>query len=108
MERRREPRVKSYQKVVVTALTQDGTCFEANVVELSSRGMRVRLDSAIPVNTPVKVEAAGQWMALGEVCYCQRDVWHFVVGLQIDQVLSGLQELRVLNQNLTRDYSAIT
>ena len=61
--------------------------------------MRILLDRPILQGTAVKLET-GDSIILGEVCYCMTDVAGFVVGIEVDQVLSGLKELSRIHSRL--------
>ncbi len=92
MDRRREPRIETYQTVRLTPLCQGGHAIAAHAIELSSHGMRLVLEHPIAVNTVVKVQAA-DWMVLGDVCYCRLERSHYKVGLALEQALMGLREI---------------
>jgi hypothetical protein len=92
MDRRREPRIRAYETVSLTVLGEAGYSTSANAIQLSSHGMRLVLDRPIPVNAAIKV-VCDDWLGLGEVCYCKQERRHYVVDLQIDQVLVGLGDL---------------
>ncbi len=92
MDRRKEPRIQSYQSVELTVLGDAGFSCLAHAVQLSGHGMRLVVHRSVPVNAAVKIEA-GDWLVLGEVCYCRRERTYYSVGLQLEQALAGLQEL---------------
>jgi hypothetical protein len=99
MERRREPRIACYQTAWLTLLTTDDRApIGGRAIQISGHGMRVILDEPIPVGAPVSIET-GDWLALGEVCYCGLEYAHFAVGLQLEEFLPGLQELEVTRNN---------
>jgi hypothetical protein len=97
VERRREPRIRAYDTVQITVLGQSGYTAVANVIQLSPHGMRLVLDRPISVNAAVKVTGE-DWIALGDVCYCEWERSHFAVGLHLDQALTGLKELARLQE----------
>jgi len=97
VERRREPRIRAYDEVQLTVLGESGYMTIAYVIQLAQRGMRLVLDRSIPVNAAVKVTTA-DWIALGDVCYCEWERSHFAVGLHLDQALTGLKELARLQE----------
>ncbi len=105
MDRRREPRIRAYQTVQLTVLEDPEYNAPANATQLSLHGMRLILDRPIPVNAPVKV-VCDDWLGLGEVCYCRFEREHYVVGLQLEQVLIGLEELAKQNQDCLEDESS--
>lgn len=92
MDRRREPRIESYQTVKLTMLGEAGFSCRAHAIQLSAGGMRLVLDEPVPVSAAVKVEA-DDWLALGEVCYCRHERAYYSVGLRLDQALVGLRAL---------------
>ena len=61
--------------------------------------MRILLDRPIVPGTAVKLET-GDSLILGEVCYSFPHLAEFVVGIQVDQVLSGLGELNRIHSRL--------
>jgi len=101
MDRRREPRIRAYETVQLTVLGDAGYTHPANAVQLSAHGIRLILDQPIPVSAAIKV-VCDDWLALGEVCYCKLDRVHYVVGLQFEHVLVGLEDLA----EQSRDFSA--
>ena len=96
MERRREPRIQAHETVELTVLGNGGYTILAHAVQLSGRGMRLVLDRPIAVSAAIKVHA-GDWLALGEVCYCRKELSHYAVGLRLEQALVGLWELAKRN-----------
>jgi len=104
MDRRREPRIRAYETVQLTVLGDAGYSTPANAIQLSSHGMRLVVDRPIAVNAAIKI-LAGDWLGLGEVCYCKLERSHYVVGLDLDQALMGLEDLAARNQDFAdRDF----
>ena len=104
MERRRAPRIRSYETVQLTVLGDAGYTAPAHAIDLSATGMRLVTHRPIPINVPVKV-LGFDWLALGDVRYSIPERDHFAVGLQIEHVLVSLAELARLNHNLADDDS---
>ena len=104
MERRREPRIPLEQHAWITLLVDPEVRCPATAVDLSGRGMKLRLSRQLAADSPVKVEI-GDSMYLGEVCYCRLEHGAFVAGLAIEQVLTGLQGLARLRSKLIEDSS---
>ncbi len=98
MDRRREPRIRAYQTVQLTVLGDAGYSTPANATQLSLHGIRLILDRPIPVNAAVKV-VCDDWLGLGDVCYCTFERAHYVVGVRLEQVLIGLEELASHNRD---------
>lgn len=92
MGKRREPRVSVDSSARVTVLGENPRTIDGRVVNASGRGLRLLLNSPLPVGAAVQVEL-GQTMLLGEVCYAVPEVRSYAVGLELDQMLSGLSEL---------------
>jgi hypothetical protein len=97
MERRREPRIQAYQKVDLIVLGHDAPASDAHATQFSGNGLRLVLKQSVPVGTAVKVQG-DDWLVLGEVCYCRQERLNFVVGLQLEHSLMGLQQLEELNR----------
>jgi hypothetical protein len=102
MDRRREPRIRAYETVNLTVLGDSGYSAPANAIQLSPHGMRLVIDRPIPLNAPIKV-VCDDWLGLGDVCYCIEERGHFVVGLQLDQALIGLEALTARNRDLSSE-----
>jgi hypothetical protein len=98
MELRRELRIACYQRALLMLLSEDRRAIGCHVMELSGRALRIVIEEPIPVNTPISIETR-DWLAFGEVCYSRREYSHYVVGLDLDQVVVGLRELDALRQN---------
>jgi len=97
MERRREPRIEAYQTVDLILLGNETEVIDARATQFSGRGLRLVLKQSLPVSAVVKVQG-DDWLVLGEVCYCRKERSNFVVGLQLEHSLMGLQELEDLNR----------
>ena len=98
MERRRELRIACYQRALLMLLGENRRAIACHVLELSGRALRIVIEEPLPVNTPISIETR-DWLAFGEVCYSRREYSHYVVGLDLDQVVVGLRELDALRQN---------
>jgi len=83
----------------------DGTAIAARVVEASQRGARVEVDRELPEGTHVRLTLKEQ-IVLGHVCYClvaaDRE---FILGVHLDDPLTGIDDLTNLNQALTASAS---
>jgi len=81
MERRKEPRLKANQPVMVTALGMMGMPpMSGRVLDMSGSGLRVRLPNPVPCGSPIKVESQYLVM-LGEVARCEDGCGDYIVGL---------------------------
>jgi len=99
MDRRREVRVTADQMVRVTALGTYRRKMDGIAVDLSGRGLRVLLPDPVDLGDALKIELEDT-LLLGEVCYCSPREYGYMVGIEVDQVLSGLADLARLNQAL--------
>jgi hypothetical protein len=104
MDRRREPRIRAYETVNLTVLGAAGYSTPANAIQLSAHGMRLVTDRPIPLNAAIKV-VCDDWLGLGDVCYCHQERGHFAIGLQLDQILVGLEGLAFQNRDLSAEES---
>jgi len=105
MDRRREERVTADQLVKVTALGKYRRQVEGIAVDLSGRGLRIFLPAAVDAGDAVKIDLEDT-LLLGEVCYCTPQDYGYMVGIEVDQVLSGLADLARLNRALFEDAPA--
>lgn len=99
MDLRRELRLETDQQVTVTVLDETGTKLLGRIVNLSGRGLRLRLSRPIPTGAAVQVEGNDS-LFLGEVCYCHPEAKGFAVGLQLDQALYQLREMASLSERI--------
>lgn len=102
MDRRREPRSALNQPVWITVLGTVESPFSGTALDLSGRGMRLMSAQPLAPDTPVKVETADS-LYLAEVCYCIPQHGEFLIGLAVDQVLTGLPDLARLRLRLAED-----
>ena len=99
MERRAEARFDVDRPVRVTSLEHPADSWPAAVRNLSGRGMRLIVPQAIAAGVPIRVDA-DNIMFLGEVCYCHAEGSGYAIGLMVEHVLAGLDELERLNRSL--------
>jgi PilZ domain-containing protein len=92
MDKRREPRFRTDQPVVVTVLTEPPTRLDARVTNASGRGLGLCAATPIPPGAPIRIEIDDA-IVLGEAIYCRSDVEGHFIGVELDQVLVGLTEL---------------
>lgn len=72
---------------------------QAQVLDASGAGLRLRVPSMIPSGSPVKVDAEDM-LLLGEVTRCEPEQGAYIVGLHLSHSLEALAELQKLNQAL--------
>ncbi len=89
MDRRREPRVAKQQTVILTAVSAPGAApVRAAMADLSGRGMKLSVRSALPEHSSVRVQS-GDCTYFGRVAYCRpaEDGWH--VGVEITECFTS-------------------
>jgi hypothetical protein len=64
----------------------------ATVVDASERGLRLTMQSPLPLDSAVRIDLQNE-LLLGEVCYCQQSPQGYVVGVELQQSLSNLNDL---------------
>ena len=92
MERRREPRIKPLQPVLVTILDEVNQHLDAVVQDASGRGLGLLATRPIAPGKALKIQL-GTAMFLAESVYCQAAGSGFYVGVELDQILDGLTSL---------------
>jgi len=92
VERRRESRFKISKLVKLKVLGRMagpslGRPVDAEVVDISGSGMRLRLTMPVPCGAPVEVDDS-HMMLLGEVCRCVAEHdGYYTVGLRVFETL---------------------
>jgi len=99
VDRRREPRLAANQAALLTTLTEPCLKRSGTIVNVAGRGINVSLEQPLPVDVPVRIDL-DDTLALGEVCYCEPTEGRYSVGIQVDQILNGLESLLRLNEAL--------
>ncbi len=102
MEKRLEPCVYCYQPAELRLLDADGYSLPGHVIHLDGKNLRIVVDRLVEVNQPASIRV-GDWMGFGEVSYCQPEYSHYAIGLELDQVVIGLNELDALRRNRLRE-----
>ena len=97
LERRDEPRIKAGHAALLT--TANMHPMEAWVLDVSSRGARLRVPEAVPVDAVVRIEAQ-ELMLFGTVAHCEFSHGAYEVGIVLARPLEMLTELRKLNAAL--------
>jgi len=102
VERRSEVRFDVDCPVRVTTLDCHAMRWTGTIRNHSGRGMRLSVPQAIDAGTPLRIDA-GNVMLLGEACYCRPQGDGYQVGVRVEHILSGLDELARLNRSLFGD-----
>ena len=92
-ERRKEPRIRTSQPVLVRAL--NALPVEACVLDVSSKGARLRAPEPVPVGAVVRIEAR-ELLLVGTVIRCELTRGAYDVGILLSRPLEMLLELRKL------------
>jgi hypothetical protein len=99
-ERRRDPRFATSQPVVLTILgPKIKAVTEGCILNISDRGLRLRIAQPVAAGTLIKVEAREARM-LGEVVRCVAIDGAYHVGVHLFQSLTGAFDLSRLNNRL--------
>jgi PilZ domain len=95
MKERSESPVEMNQPVMITALHNENATFTARFVDLSSEGMRIKLNADLEVGSLLRLEF-GEDLMMTEVCHCEPDEGEYSAGLSILSWLekSELKRLR--------------
>jgi hypothetical protein len=101
VERRKHYRLIPTESTHVVVLGEGGTTLEGLVLDISARGIGLRVPQALPVGTALKVEGDND-LLLGEVTSCERDAHGYRIGMEIKHRLAGLAELHRLNRALNQ------
>jgi hypothetical protein len=100
IERRSEPRFKAGHSVVLR--TSHAHPMEAQLMDVSSRGARVRVPEAIPVDEPVRIETPGL-LLFGTVKRCVLVHGAHEVGVALALPVEMLGELEKLNSAISAE-----
>jgi PilZ domain len=84
MERRKEPRLKANQPVIVSSCgLMPMPQISGRTLDMSGSGLQLRLPNPIPCGSPVKVES-DHMVLMGEVTRCQYDAeGGYIVSLMV-------------------------
>ena len=83
MERRREHRFRPNQAATVRVLAlRPGPILQACVLDVSGKGMRLRLHLPLPCGSPIEVEV-NDTVTRSNVCRCQPHDGSFEVGVRV-------------------------
>jgi hypothetical protein len=93
MDQRREPRFIAEQSVVVTVLGEHETQHAGRILNASGRGLAIEMPCAVAPGTAIKIDGDDS-MLLGETVYCKGGQGSYLLGVELEQMLCGLTELR--------------
>jgi hypothetical protein len=75
------------------------------VKSASSRGLGIEVAQPLSTGTPIKI-ALEDDLLMGEVIYCRKEDKTFYIGIELEQVLSGLAELARIMQGFREEWSS--
>ena len=93
MDKRSEPRLAADRQIAITVLGEHPSHQFALVKNASESGLGLLVADEIPAGSALRIEL-GDDIVLGEVMYCRRMDGGCFVGVQLEQMLRGLHELR--------------
>lgn len=93
MDNRSEPRLAADREIAITILGKPPSRHPALVKNRSGSGLGLLVAVEIPPGTALRIEL-GDDLVLGEVMYCRPMESGWFVGVQLEQMLRGLAELR--------------
>lgn len=99
MERRSEPRVTANEPAQVTILDEKQEQFPARVIDLSGKGLRLAAPRRVEAGALIRVDLHDS-ILLGEVSHGTGEQPEVQIGVQIEHVLTNLQQLQRLRESL--------
>ena len=97
--RRQERRYTVGQPVQAVILCDPEICCEGRIRDISNHGLQLRLPVRPEIGAAIRLSLpARDALVLGEVRYCVSLENEFLIGVQLDQMLTNLTELVNLNQ----------
>lgn len=97
LERRSEPRIKTNHTVLFR--TPDTLPVEACLLDISTKGARLRASEPVPVGSLIRVDSQ-EMLLFGTVTRCAPNRGAYDVGISLSRPLELLGELRRLNASL--------
>ena len=92
MDQRRAPRLVADQSINVTVLSGAGGRHTARVKNASSRGLGIEMAGPVSPGAAVEIELE-DGILLGTVVHCGGEAGCYLVGVELEQILTGLAEL---------------
>jgi hypothetical protein len=105
MERRSENRIPLNCLVRVTLLGGSSESFEATLVNISGRGIRLKTNRPLDCDSVIRIDLENG-LLLGEVCYCATDGDGYGIGVQLEHSLLNLAELTRMRQRILSEEGA--
>jgi hypothetical protein len=104
MERRQSVRLPADESIVLTCLPSDPQCVPsdpcaAQILERSEKGLKVATRGPIAPSTLVRLDV-GDSLILGEVAWCAKAGSRYHLGIQMEQSLQHMGDLRRLVASL--------
>lgn len=77
----------------MTALDSAAQSLAGSILDVSSRGMKLKLDRPLMVDTPVRIDVEVD-LILGEIRYCTlKECGSYELGIEMEQILSNAKEV---------------
>ena len=106
MERRKEQRVSLSESVRVTILGEQPITADGELINLSGKGARIAVPAVIAPGTLLRVDMKDS-ILLGEVSHWRKHGGEIQIGVQIEHVLTNLQQLAKLRDSLLEESSPL-
>lgn len=100
LDRRREPRTPANYPVRITVLGNPDRVVEGTLLEVSGRGVRVKLREKLPLSSPVRIDLDDN-LLLGDVCYCRRVEQGYAAGVALAHSLGSVHQLASLMKSIS-------
>ena len=92
MEQRAEPRIAVATEVTVDVLGDNAHTVDAEMVNLSSRGMRLSTYEPIEVDSALRIRVDGD-QYIGEVTHCTKEGGCYYVGVSLVNVIRNIAQV---------------
>lgn len=102
MERRKEQRIDRNEAVQITILGEQQEPIRGHLINLSGKGARIALPGVIPPGTLLRLDMKDS-ILLGEVSHCTKQDGGIQIGVQIEHVLTNLEQLAKLRDSLLEE-----
>jgi hypothetical protein len=104
VERRQEPRITAHHPALLT--TPHALPTEVWVLDVSPKGVKLRVPEPVAIGTAVKVEAQ-ELLLFGTITHCELKDGAYCVGIALSRPLKVLAELGKLNAALLAEPESV-
>ena len=88
MDLRRFPRFDANQEAIITVSNHPTSPIPARLIDFSEHGVRLSVREKLPIRSQIRIQWRGALLT-GEVIYCRPQGGEFVVGCEVEEVLSN-------------------